>query len=425
MRVKIEKIVYPGKSIARHKGKVVFLDEGLPQEEVQIKILKEKKDFLEAQVVEVISKSLFRKIPLCEHFKICSRLQYIEYDYQLEIKKMYFKEIFLKTLKRDLEVEEFVGSQLKFRYRNKGLFSVVYEKENPFCAYHAPYAPKNFVKIDECFLFSERANKIFKEVLKEIKTNNLKSVKNIEIRESFSQKEILVNIYFASRKEFEKINTLNITADNILASFTLTKIGPPKSLDCRILKGREFLEEKISEFYFRINTFSFFQINSLLLKELLNHLIENSDLTGKEKIADFYCGIGTLSIPIAKKAKEIFGIEFELPAIIDLKHNLIKNGIYNYTIAKGRTEDFCDYILSKDIDLLILDPPRTGLNPKVLKSILKHFPKRIFYISCDLATLSRDLKILDSKYKIRKGFGYDFFAQTPYIESFVILEKKI
>jgi len=425
MKVRIEKIVYPGKSLAYYNNKVVFLDEGLPQEEVEIKILKEKKNFSEAQVLKIISKSAYRKNPLCKHFKICSKFQYIEYTQQLKIKEFFLKETSQRIFKRELNASKILASPLEFRYRNKGIFSVIYEKNTPFLAYHIPNTFKEFIKIDECYLFSERANKILKETLNKTQIYNLKSIKNIEVRESFSQKNILINIYLKDKKEFDAINKLNINAENVLLSLTHPKLNPPQILEYKVLKGKDFIEEKILNFYFRVSISSFFQINTFLLTELLSDIIKYSELTGKEKIADFYCGVGALSIPISKKAYKIFGIESEYSAIRDLKYNLIKNSVYNYTIAEGKVEDFCDYILNKGIDLLILDPPRTGLTNKVLKSILKFLPKRIFYIACDLATLSRDLKVLDSHYKIKDIFLYDFFAQTPYVESFVILERKV
>jgi len=380
METVIEKIVYPGKSLGRLKSKAVFTDEGLPGEVVDVKIIKEKKDYIIAQTLKIIKNSPRRVKPHCEHYKICSSYQYIDYPMQVEIKNAQIKEMFMKALGIDVGERTVKPSPHIWGYRNNAQLHIAWENNSPHLAYHRPDRFDEFVKIDRCSLLSERMNNALADALKTLKDKKLYSVDEILARESVYTKKIILN-------------------------------------------GSDIIEENIDARKFFIGPNSFFQVNIPMLKELLADLKTALRLSGRETIADLYCGIGTFGILLSDKAKKVIAVELSEDNLPFLRRNLEINNIENAVVYEGSSEKMIDEILRQAPDIAIADPPRKGIGPEICDKLAGKPPAILVYVSCDPATMVRDLKILLSNYKIKNLSCYDFFPQTPHIETMCVLEK--
>ncbi|MEM7816650.1 MAG: 23S rRNA (uracil(1939)-C(5))-methyltransferase RlmD [Candidatus Aenigmatarchaeota archaeon] len=419
MQVKIEKIVYPGKSLTKAFNKIVFTDEGLPEELIEIEILKEKKNYFLAKTKKVLKASNQRTSPLCSHYKICSPYQYIKYPYQVEIKINQLKEMLKHNLKLEIPNLRTKTPNKIWGYRNKVKLKINWLR-SPSLFYHLLNSQDKFIKIKECFLLPTFINDFLKNFLQIVKNRKIKEIEEIEIKYSESRDQILLVIYTNSlnkiKNEIENFKGISERLSGIVLI--------PKNSSKKIVSNKEYLEEKIENIILRWGANSFFQINLEMLKELLKDLNIFLNLKGKEKIADLYCGVGTFGIYFAKKTKQVIGIEQSKENIYFLKENLKINNLDNFIALQGKSEVLIDYILKEKIDILIMDPPRRGLEYSLCEKILKKSPPLLCYISCNPSTLIRDLKILLYCYKIKNISFYDFFPHTPHMELCTILEIK-
>jgi len=419
MELLVKKIVYPGKSLGYFEGKIVFTDEGLPDELVKIEILKEKKNYIEAKTIRILKPSPYRVESQCAHFKACSGYQYIDYPFQLKIKESHLKEFFLHHLKINLEDNIIKPSPSIWGYRNKARLHIIWENNTPYLSYHQKDSFNEYLKIDNCFLLSPEINNALQTLLNIVRDKKMDFIKEVLVRQSSFTNDILLALYVNSLKDIGAISK------NL---YDLKLHFPIKGIVCitkdnkeTLLFGENTLEEKIEDKTFFIGAESFFQINTPMLKEAIKDIKLNLKLTGKETIADLYCGVGTFGIVLAQGAKRIIAVESSPLNTYFLKKNIAVNNINNFTFHEGLSEDLIDKVLGQKVDILILDPPRTGLHSNVTKNILQKHPSLILYISCNPATLVRDLKILLGKYKLKWLQSYDFFPHTPHIETMCLL----
>ncbi|MFA5388341.1 MAG: hypothetical protein WC312_01120 [Candidatus Omnitrophota bacterium] len=387
MEITIQKIIYPGKSLAVLNNKTILTDEGLPNEIVEAKIVKEKKNYIEAKTVKIIKPSPLRAVPRCGHYKSCGPYQYIDYKAQLSIKESQLKEIF-----PDMPITITPSPEI-WGYRNKIRLSVIRKDKRASLAYHAPETQDKFIEWgNECLLVSRNVNGLLVSVIEKINRDNLDSIEEIEIRESHTTKDTMATAYAPGKIE------------NI--------------------QGKPYIEETISGKTFRIGPGSFFQINIPMLDIVLKETRKYLSRDKKEIIADLYCGIGTFGISLSDFAEEIIGIESDPANISFLKGNLKLNKIGNFRIYEGPCEKLFFSAQARGIDTLIVDPPRKGLDNMLCQQILLSPIKKILYLSCNPATLSRDLKILNASYTLKSLKSFDFFPHTPHIETLAFLEKK-
>lgn len=424
MQIKIKKIVYPGKSLSQIEGKIIFTDEGLPGESVEVEPVKEKNNFIEAKTVNIISPSAHRIKPRCSHYKICAPYQYMDYDTQIKIKQAQLKEdFFAHQLKTDLPGLIFRPAPNIWNYRNKISFNIIWENNIPYLAYNLPDSATQFEKIEECFLVPGRINLLLKHMLGLIKDANMEFINKVVIKESSDKKNILLTLYGNQRKELKDFSD---SCEKLTTHFPISGIiyickNQNTSLT---LSGNYFIKEFIGKTQFLIGAESFFQTNIEMLKILLEDMTKSILLDKNKIIADLYCGVGTFGILLAKKVSKVIGVESSKENISFLKKNIELNNITNFHIRKGDCRKLIDSVLKTSPDVLIFNPPRKGLDKTICDHILMKPPRAIAYISCNPATLTRDLKILLSVYKLKKIFAYDFFPQTPHMETLVILEKK-
>ncbi len=386
MEITIEKIIYPGKSLGLNNAKTILTDEGIPGEIVEITPLKEKKNYIEAKTIKIINLSPCRISPKCAHYKICSPYQYIDYKTQLAIKESQLKEIF-----PGMPISIIPSPEI-WAYRNKIKLNVIWKDKKAFLAYHIPESRQEFIQIDSCDLVSENINKLLASFISIVNQENLTSIKEIEVKESYAAKKLMF-----TTKPFIKIEKI---------------------------QNSSYIEEKVAGKTFRIGPESFFQINVLMLEAVLKEVQKSLSLNKKEIIADLYCGIGTFGICLSRFAKEVIGIESAHGNISFLKSNLKLNEIKNFKLYEGPCERLFPSLMTSGIDTLILDPPRKGLDNMLCQNIVLSSVKKILYLSCNPVTLSRDLKIISASYAIKTLRLFDFFPQTPHIETLAILEKK-
>ena len=424
MQIKIEKVVYPGKSLSIQNGKVIFTDEGLPDEIVEIELLKTKSNYIEAKTINTIEQSDKRVMPRCAHYKACSSYQYIDYNYQLLIKEKQVKDDFAHHLGQELKNFKIKSSQNIWGYRNKLRLNVIWNNGADTLAYHDQNYQNRFVPIDSCFLASEKINKLFIATIKLVNEHKLQFIEEIEIKESKYSGELLLMLFGKQNIERSHLKHLTSLEENFpLAGIVYIERDRTRQREVVSL-GKNYIEEEILNKKFHIGSQSFFQINIDMLKMLTEDINQTVKLCNFGIIADLYCGIGTFGIIFSDKAIKIIGAESAKENIYFLKKNIKINKINNYDIYEGMSEDLAPKILEEKLNILIVDPPRKGLERLMCQKLLKNCPKNIFYISCNPSTLIRDLKMLLPRYKLVKMHGYDFFPHTPHIETFSILDRK-
>jgi len=394
MKITIQKIIYPGKSLGLSKDKTILTNEGLPGETVEVIPVQEKKNYIEAKTINIITPSPDRTAPRCSHYQTCSPYQYIDYKAQLAIKESQLKEIFPNTIISSAPSSETWG------YRNKIKLNIIWKCGKASLAYHMPESRDKFIPVDSCCLVSKNVNKFLASFIETVNKENLNFIKEVAVRES-------------SRGQA----CLSPTAKDLM----LTTYPPV----CRGgFKTRPYIEEIVSGKTFRIGPESFFQINVPMLDEALKEMQKSLSLNKKEIIADLYCGIGTFGICLSEYVKEVIGIESAPGNISFLKSNLKLNEVKNFKLYEGPCERIFPSLMTSGIDILILDPPRKGLDNMLCQNIVLSSVKKILYLSCNPITLRRDLKIMSVSYAIKTLRLFDFFPQTPHIETLAILEMR-
>jgi len=368
-------------------------------------------------------------------------VQYIAYEKQLEMKKGIVENALDRIGNQNIKVLPTIGMKDPWRYRNKGYFQVTQEKEMVRLGFYKA-GSYDFVLASGCVLFSSQINRLVSYLeeqlsLQKVTAYNSKTgrenLRNILIRESRSAGEVM--IVFITKEDNLGFNQ-NILNDlvrmfpQVVSVFQNINRSPKVVLsgkDFRLLEGKADLEEAIGPFRFRISPQSFFQVNVAQAKILNEKILKYANLSGEETVIDSYCGTAAISIYLAKQARKVYGIEIEKSAIRDAKINCELNNISNIIFFTGRAEEWLYRWRRKgeEVHIIIIDPPRKGCSPKTLKEITKIRPKQILYVSCNPATLARDLKYLtkDDDYKLKKVLPIDMFPQTGHIECIASLKK--
>lgn len=389
---KIESLDHQGRGITYSNGKVIFVENALPTEEVLIKVLEDKKKYSNAIVTKYNSYSKERIDVECPYYDICGgcNISHLNYENQLKFKEDKLKNILLKYSNLNVS-SKVIKSDNEFYYRNKISLKIndnkwVYYKENTH----------NHIEINHCMISKESINKI-------LKSKNLFNIKNgeITIRSNYND-EILINIETDSKYEID-INKLK--KDNKIAGIIAND---------EVIYNQDFFFEKIDEYLFKVNYKSFFQVNLNILDKVFE-LIKQKEY---QNIIDLYCGVGTLGIPIKKE--KLYGIEIT-PSINDAVYNCRLNKQKNNSYILGDSSKIKE--IEDDIDLIVVDPPRKGINNKTLDHIIAKKASNIIYMSCDPITLSRDLNMLKEHYEIKNVYLFDMFPQTYHIETVIFMER--
>lgn len=434
---------HQGEGIGRINNFTVFVPGAILGERVRVKISEIKKSFARSRLKEVISSSPYRTKPLCPVYHLCGgcHLQHIAYEKQLEMKKGIVENALERMGNQNIKALPTIGMKDPWRYRNKGYFQMNQEKGKVRLGFYKA-GSYDFVPASGCVLFSLQINRLVRYLedqlsLQKVTVYDSKAgggnLRNILIRESGNTEEIM--IVFITKEDnlgFDQ-NVLNdlIKAFPQVISIYQNISRSPKAVLLgkvfRLLKGKPDLEDAIGPFKFKISPQSFFQVNAVQAEILNEKVLEYANLSGEETVIDSYCGTATISIYMAKRAKKVYGIEVEKSAVRDAKINCELNGISNLKLFSGKAEEWLYRWRrsGEEVHLVIVDPPRRGCSSKALKGIIKIKPKKIIYVSCNPATLARDLKYLtkNDDYKLKKALPIDMFPQTGHIECIASLER--
>ena len=448
-----------GKALAKHEdGRVIIIKEGVPGDLVDLRVVKKRKNYFEAEIIKLHKGAPNRITPVCSHFGVCGgcKWQHMTYELQLEQKQQEVVDNLERIAK--VNVEQYLpikGAEETFFYRNKMEYSFSDSRwltqdeinsEETFnrnaLGFHVPGKWDKIVQIDKCHLQEDIANNIRNFCKKEGQRQQLNffnprnqsgHLRTLMIRNS-SKGELMVLIQFfkasqdeintymqAIAAEFPQIKSLLYTV-NSKANDTIYD----QEISC--FKGEAFIFEEMEGLEFRIDAKSFYQTNSKQAYELYKIIRSFADLKGDEVVYDLYTGTGTIALFLAAQAKEVVGVESVPQAILNAQWNAKHNEVTNVNFETGDMKKvFNDSFIARHgvADVVITDPPRDGMHSDVVHQLIKLSAPKVVYVSCNSATQARDLALLDPHYKVIKSQAVDMFPQTHHIENVVLLEKRI
>ena len=444
-----------GEGIGKIEGYALFVKDTVIGDIVRVKIMKAKKNYAFAKLIEVVKPSPYRVEPVCPKASSCGgcQLQAMNYQQQLKFKqdKVY------NNLKRiggicNFEMKSIMGMDelcLKgkeengpFHYRNKAQFPVGTDKTGRIITGFYAGRTHRIIENRRCLLGVPENEKILDAVVDFMEKEHISAydestgkglVRHVLIRYGFTTKEIMVCLVVNGHK-VRKIEKLAERLAEIpgMTSITLNVNRKRTNviLGDEILSvwGRGYIEDYIGGIKYRISPLSFYQVNPVQTKKLYEKALEYAALTGNETVWDLYCGIGTISLFLAQKAKQVYGVEIVPAAIEDARNNARINGITNASFFVGKAEEVLPQMYERDgisADVIVVDPPRKGCDKSLLDTIVKMSPARVVYVSCDSATLARDLKYLCERgYEVVSGQGVDQFPMSVHVETCVLLGRK-
>lgn len=401
-KVIVDKLDHYGRGIAKINNKLVFIENALPGEEVEIEIVKNKKKYMEAKVIHWIKESDIRINPICPLYNKCGgcNLMHILYDDQLEFKENKVKEIMKKFVGYE-NVNKIISTD-QYNYRNKATLQVkevigYYQKKS-----------YDIIPVDNCLIASDDIN----EIIIRLKKIDLKNIKQIVIR--VTSKEKMLVFYLTDQIKYQNI------VENFKDIDSIVLILNSKE---KVIHGKRYIEEQFNDFKFVISPTSFFQVNNEGMLKLYNKAIEYADISSLDTVLDLYCGTGTIGMYASKRAKKVLGVEINKYAIEDAFINKKINSIENIDFKVGDVKDVLDKF-NYQPTIIFVDPPRSGLDKKTIDHLFLLDASKLIYISCDPVTLARDLNILKEKYNILEITPVDMFPNTYHVECAVKLILK-
>lgn len=443
----IENMGYQGEGIAKINNFPIFIEGAITGEKINVKILKIKKTYGYGKIVDIIEVSPCRKTAKCNLYDRCGgcNLQHISYDGQLEYKTNRVMDCITRIGKiKDVIIHHTLGMKDPYSYRNKVQLPVGVSNNSNNNISIGFYASRthDIINLNTCYIQDEVSDTIVKLTRRWMKKNEIQPydeethtglVRHIMIRKAFRTGQVMVVLvtngetlpYEESFVEVMKKNVDGITS--VIQNVNKEKTNVILGEKCKTLWGKSYITDYIGEFRFNISALSFYQVNPIQTEVLYNKALEYADLTGNETVFDAYCGTGTISLFLSQKAKKVYGVEIVPDAIKDAIKNAKNNKIDNAEFIVGKAEEVIPKLIDDGVyaDVVVVDPPRKGCDEKLLKAISEMGPKRIVYVSCDPATLSRDLATLNKLgYKTIDVQPVDMFPQTAHIETVVKLEKK-
>ncbi len=444
VELKIIDLAFDGKAVAKtDSGKIVFLNGGLTGETVRAKIVRSKRRFDEAIVLEILEKSDERIEAICRHFDHCGGCSWqdLRYQKQLEIKKTHVAGCIERIGGlENVIVRDIIGSVEQFGYRNKMEFSFNRHPEFGFTlGLHRRGQYADIFDLEECHLPSERYGRIVGWLREYVRKNEIPVydidehtgyMRFLVIRDAKNSNELMINIVtnsgeFPSQKEltdkmtaaFPEITTIVHNENGQKANIA---VGEKET----VLYGDGFITEKLMGYSFKISSNSFFQTNTLQAENLYQIAFDMLKPTGTEKVLDLYCGTGAISICVAPKVAEVTGVELVADAITAAKENAEINNCTNVEFILSDSKDFLKNNQT-EFDVVITDPPRAGMHPKALKQMISLLPEKILYISCNPSTFARDAKeIVEAGYNLPEVQPVDMFPHTRHIEMAALFTKQ-
>lgn len=397
--MKIEKLDYYGRGIGRINNKITFVENALKDEIVDIKILKESKKYNEAIVKSYNTKSKSRVTPKCKYYNICGgcNISHLKEEEQEGFKDSKINELLNRNL--NIECPDKIEYSKFYNYRNK---IVLHIKEDKLGLYKNK--SNELIEIDECLLVDDKINSLIK-ILKKI----IKKEKNLD-KATIKLGNITNEIMLILEGKLKDYSELLSNVDVLI-------------INDKVVSKKDYIISIIGNKKYKISKNSFFQVNQVITEKIYNEIRSNIEKINPKNVLDLYCGTGTIGIYIADLVENVTGIEVIKDAVLDANFNKELNNIDNISFILGKVEDKI-IVIKDNIDLIIVDPPRSGLDKKVISVINKIKAKNIIYVSCNPITLVRDLKLLKDNYNIEYIKPYDMFPNTYHVECVVLLERK-
>lgn len=430
-----EDLTHDGSGVAKVEGYPLFIPNGLPGEKATVKVVKTNKNYGFGRLIEIQEKSPYRVEAPCPIYKECGgcQLQHLSYEGQLQIKHKHVTDVLTRIGKIDTLVHPTIGMSEPWRYRNKAQVPIG-EHEGGLIGGFYQQRSHQIINMEECLIQQEENDEVVKVVKSICEKYGVKGydearhkgeLRHIMVRRGLVTGEMMVVLITRT----SELTNKNAVVDNIVNSVPGIKslihnVNNKKTNvimgeTTKVLWGQEMIDDYIGDVKFAISARSFYQVNPEQTKVLYDKALEYADLQGEENVIDAYCGIGTISLFLAKKAKKVFGVEIVPQAIEDARRNALINDIHNADFAVGEAEVVIPnwYKEGNIADVLVVDPPRKGCDEALLQTIIDMKPQKVVYVSCNPATLARDLRVLeDGGYQTVEVQPVDMFPQTMHVE---------
>ena len=442
--LEIEECGIDGEGSGKADGFTVFVKDAVIGDTVTAKIIKAKKNYGYGRLMEVLKPSPYRVEPKCEFARQCGgcQLQALSYDQQLVFKtnkvKGHLERIGGFT---DIPMEPIIGMDELFHYRNKAQFPVGRNKEGKIVTGFYAGRTHNIIENRDCALGVAENKEVLDRVIAHMEKYGIEPyneatgkglVRHVLIRYGYFTKEVMVCLILNGNKlpkEEQLVKSLCEIPGMTSITINVNKKHSNVILgeEIRLLWGQEYITDRIGDISYQISPLSFYQVNPMQTQKLYAKALEYADLHGQETVWDLYCGIGTISLFLAQKAKFVRGVEIVPAAIENAKENAKLNGLENTEFFVGKAEEVLPREYKKNgvyADVIVVDPPRKGCDETLLETMVEMNPERIVYVSCDSATLARDLKYLCERgYELRKVCPVDQFGMTVHVETVCLLSK--
>ena len=434
--VLFEDLTHDGAGVAKVEGYPLFVPNGLPGEKAKIKVIKVNKGYGFGRLMEITEASPYRVEPECPIYKECGgcQLQHMSYEGQLKAKEKQVSDVLQRIGKlENVKVHPVLGMENPWRYRNKAQVPIG-EHEGGLIGGFYQQRSHQIIDMKACIIQQEKNDEVVKGVKEICNINGVRAydeqkhkgeLRHIMARYGLKSGEVMVvlvtrtNELTGKKKIIEEIVKTIPGVKSIVQNVNSKKTNVIFGDETKVLWGEEVIYDSIGDIKFAISARSFYQVNPEQTKVLYDKALEYADLTGEENVIDAYCGIGTISLFLAQKARKVYGVEIVPEAIEDAKKNAELNEISNVEFAVGEAETVIPEWYGNGVvaDVLVVDPPRKGCDEKLLQTIINMKPKKVVYVSCNPATLARDLRILeDGGYQTVEVQPVDMFPQTMHVE---------
>lgn len=455
----IEGAAFKGKGVAKVDGLAVFVTGTMPGDVVRVRIIKRKKSYREAKLLEILTPSPDRITPKCQHARVCGGCswQHVPYEKQLEYKTGQVTEHIRRIAGLDTPVRAALGSEKDFYYRNKMEYSVSTKRwlteeeiksdefvdDSAFAAgLHAPGRFDKILNLNECHLQREESFQILQFVKEYCLQHGLEPfnifekegfLRHVMIRTAHHTDDFMVNIVtFKDEPEtMQALSSALISAFPIITTIVnnVNDQNNPTAIGRfeHIIYGPGYIVDKIGGFEFKIHANAFFQTNTAQAERLYEVAREFAELKKGEIVYDLYCGVGTLSLFMSQKASKVLGIELVEVAVENATYNARENSVNNVSFVRGDMKDVFTHEMVQEFgapDVLITDPPRAGMHPDVVQRLCELKVPKMVYVSCDSSTMARDLKVLAEVYEVLEVQPVDMFPQTYHVEAVAKLRLK-
>ncbi|MBC1212155.1 23S rRNA (uracil(1939)-C(5))-methyltransferase RlmD [Listeria booriae] len=441
--VVFEDLTHDGNAVAKIDGYPIFVPQGLPDEIAQIKVLKTNKNYGFGKIIELTKESADRVTPPCLVYSQCGgcQLQHLSYDGQLRMKQKQVAQVMKRIGKQDVEVLPTLGMENPWNYRNKAQVPVGFVNGRLVAGFYQQRSHQ-IIDMNTCLIQQEENNEVIqtaraifaKYYVEPYDETTRKGVlRHLMTRFATTTGELMLVIVttklnFPNKEEImaelqKSIPELTSLVQNVNTANTNVIFGEQTV----VLAGREYIMDTIHGISFAISARSFYQVNPEQTEILYAEALKLAGLTGEETVIDAYCGIGSISLCLAKEAKHVYGVEIVPQAIEDARANAKLNKMDNVTFAVGKAEEVIPDWFKQGIkaDVLVVDPPRKGCDDALLQTILKMKPKRVVYVSCNPATLARDMLVLtEGGYEAKMVQPVDMFPQTTHVECVTVLQRQ-